>query len=66
MSSSSDKDIVKYIKDPEQCEKGFNLLVKEYHQQIYWHIRRIVYDHEDANDITQNVFIKIRIQAEQN
>lgn len=59
MSSSSDKDIVKYIKDPEQCEKGFNLLVKEYHQQIYWHIRRIVYDHEDANDITQNVFIKI-------
>jgi len=59
MSSPSDKDIIRYIKDPEQCEKGFNILVKEYHQQIYWHIRRIVYDHEDANDITQNVFIKI-------
>jgi RNA polymerase sigma-70 factor (ECF subfamily) len=59
MSSSSDKDIIRYIKDPEQCEKGFNMLVKEYHQQIYWHIRKIVYNHEDANDITQNVFIKI-------
>ncbi len=59
MSSQSDKEIMRCIKDPDLCEKGFNLLVSKYHQQIYWHIRRIVFDHEDANDITQNVFIKI-------
>jgi RNA polymerase sigma factor (sigma-70 family) len=59
MSSQSDNEIMRCIKDPALCEKGFNMLVSKYSQQIYWHIRRIVFDHEDANDITQNVFIKI-------
>lgn len=40
-------------------EAAFRLLVKEYSKPIYYHVRRMVYDHDDANDITQNVFIKI-------
>ncbi len=33
--------------------------MQAYQEQVYWHIRRMVYDHEDANDVVQNVFIKV-------
>ena len=39
---------------------AFNQLVRQYQQKVYWHIRKMVIDHEDANDLTQEVFIKIR------
>jgi len=38
---------------------AFNGLVKNYNQQLYWHIRRIVIKHDDANDVLQNTYIKI-------
>jgi RNA polymerase sigma factor (sigma-70 family) len=34
-------------------------LIKEYQQPLYWHIRKIVFDHEDADDVLQNTYIKI-------
>lgn len=37
----------------------FNLLVKEYQQKVYWQVRRMVYNHEDANDLVQDIFVKI-------
>lgn len=40
-------------------EEAFNLIIKEYNQRIYWHIRRILISHEDTNDVLQNTFIKI-------
>ncbi len=40
-------------------EKAFNLIVDEYQQRMYWHIRRMVTNHDDANDVLQNTFIKI-------
>lgn len=40
-------------------EQAFKLIVSNYHQRIYWQIRRMVLIHEDADDVTQNVFIKI-------
>lgn len=39
-------------------EQAFNLLVREYGQSLYWHIRKIVLDHDDANDLLQNTYIK--------
>jgi RNA polymerase sigma-70 factor (ECF subfamily) len=33
--------------------------MQRYQEQLYWHIRRIVNDHEDANDVIQNTFIKV-------
>lgn len=53
-----DQEIIILIKD-SQLEKGFKLLVSEYHQKIYWQVRRMVLIHEDANDVTQNIFIKV-------
>jgi RNA polymerase sigma-70 factor (ECF subfamily) len=40
-------------------EAGFKTLIKEYQQPLYWHIRKIVFDHEDADDVLQNTYIKV-------
>lgn len=37
----------------------FNQLVKEYHQKVYWQVRRMVLQHDDANDLTQDIFLKV-------
>jgi RNA polymerase sigma-70 factor (ECF subfamily) len=39
--------------------KGFKLLVEKYSQKLYWHIRRLVILHEDADDALQNTFINV-------
>ncbi len=52
---TADVKITELIKtDPE---KGFRLLVESYSQKLYWHIRRLVILHEDADDALQNTFI---------
>lgn len=54
-----DKELLLKIRDPETRNYGFNLLVREYQKRVYWHIRKMVIDHDDADDLTQEVFIKI-------
>jgi RNA polymerase sigma-70 factor (ECF subfamily) len=54
-----DKDLLEKIKNPETKSYGFNLLVREYQERVYWHVRKMVIDHDDADDLTQEVFIKI-------
>ncbi|MBO4525051.1 MAG: RNA polymerase sigma factor [Bacteroidales bacterium] len=39
-------------------EEAFRLLVQNYKERLYWHIRRMVLDHDDADDCLQNTFIK--------
>lgn len=43
----------------ENPEKGFRMLVEKFQQQMYWHIRRMVVGHEDAEDVLQETFIRI-------
>src|SRR6187431_3281311 len=40
-------------------ESGFTSIIKKYQEKLYWHIRRMVVDHDDANDVLQNVFIRV-------
>lgn len=40
-------------------EQGFRLLMEKYQERLYWHIRRMVREHEDANDVIQDCFIKV-------
>lgn len=54
-----DKDLLDKIRNPETLNYGFNMLVRTYQQRIYWHVRKMVIDHDDADDITQDVFVKI-------
>ena len=55
----NDIELVKRLQNPETKNQAFRLLVNTYKERIYWHVRRMVSIHEDADDIVQNVFIKI-------
>lgn len=54
-----DKDLLYQFKQPSEKERAFTAIIKKYQEKLYWHIRRIVIDHDDANDILQNMFIKV-------
>lgn len=54
----ADQDILQLIRDPQSKERGFRLLIEQYQRRIYHVIRRMVLIHEDADDLTQNTFIK--------
>ena len=54
-----DKEVLAKIHQEGTRNYGFNLLVQKYQERIYWHIRKMVIDHDDADDITQDVFIKV-------
>lgn len=54
-----DRDLLQKLKNPKTKRYGFNLLVREYQQRIYWHVRKMVIDHDDADDLVQEIFIKI-------
>ena len=47
------------LSDPKRREQGFRLLMKQYGDALYWHIRRIVVSHDDAEDALQETSIKI-------
>jgi RNA polymerase sigma-70 factor (ECF subfamily) len=54
----SDEELLVLYRNPETQRNAFNQLVRTYQQKVYWMVRKIVIDHDDANDITQEVFIK--------
>jgi RNA polymerase sigma-70 factor (ECF subfamily) len=51
--------LVHQLKDKDQQEQAFRTLLVTYQERLYWHIRRIVLSHDDADDVLQNTFIKI-------
>ncbi|MEP1094624.1 MAG: RNA polymerase sigma factor [Cyclobacteriaceae bacterium] len=51
--------IIQKIRDEETRNYGFNLLVREYQERVYWHVRKMVIDHDDADDLVQEVFVKV-------
>lgn len=54
----NEKEIVIGLKDESRRAAAFSAIVNRYSQQIYWHIRRMVFSHDDANDLVQNTFVK--------
>jgi len=54
----TDKDILELFRSEERKDYAFNLIVRRYQERLYWHIRRIIIDHDDTDDILQNTFIK--------
>ena len=51
--------LVHALQNSKTREAGFKTLIKEFQQPLYWHIRKIVFDHEDADDVLQNTYIKV-------
>lgn len=54
----NDKEFLDLI-HKKQFDKAFNLLLHAYQQPLYLHIRKLVYFHEDTDDVLQNTFIKV-------
>jgi len=59
MSEYSDKELLELFRDAERRNFAFNLIIRKYQQKLYWHIRKMVIKHDDADDILQNTFIKV-------
>ena len=55
----SDKEMIDMLQDPHTRREGFAVLVRQHSEPLYWKVRRIVLNHEDANDVLQNAFLKI-------
>ncbi|MCC6289330.1 MAG: sigma-70 family RNA polymerase sigma factor [Chitinophagaceae bacterium] len=58
-SHSDDILLLQEFRNPATKEKAFTAILKKYQEKLYWHIRRLVVQHEDANDVLQNVCIKV-------
>ena len=54
-----DQTLLNNFKEPDTKEQAFTSIIKKYQEKLYWHVRRMVVDHEDTNDVLQNMFIKV-------
>ena len=58
MSGHSDNDWLKRLRDESSRSDAFSEMVTRYGERLYWHIRKTVVVHEDADDVLQNTFLK--------
>mgnify|MGYP006075854035 CR=1 FL=1 len=54
-----ESEILNLLSKPSTKEKGFNLLMKTFQKQMYWQIKELTQNHEDTNDVLQNVMVKV-------
>lgn len=59
MSTDKEEEILNLLEHSITFERGFRLLMSTYQSVLYRHTRQMVFDHEDANDVLQNTFIKV-------
>ncbi len=55
----NEKELIANLKTERNRGKAFQVLVKTYQERLYWHIRKIVMNHDDTDDILQNVYLKV-------
>ena len=55
--TTNDKEIIETLN--ESREMGFKMLLNKYQEPVYWHIRRLVVSHDDAQDATQETFVRM-------
>lgn len=56
---NEDSALIAELKDDTQRDLAFHKLVKKYQERLYWHIRKMILNHDDTDDILQNTFIKV-------
>ncbi len=52
------QELIGRLREPSTCRTAFNEVMKIYSEPLYWQIRRMVQNHDDASDILQNTFLK--------
>jgi RNA polymerase sigma-70 factor (ECF subfamily) len=58
-TSITDQQLIDMLNNHAQRDQGFRLLMRQYGRCLYWHVRRIVIDHDDAEDVLQETAIKV-------
>ena len=58
-NTRSDSELLVEFRNKETKESAYTALIRKYQEKLYWHIRRMVVDHDDANDVLQNVLIRV-------
>lgn len=58
MNPYNEREVLALLQEESTQRKGFEQVVAQYGEQLYWQIRRMVLSHDDANDLLQNTFIK--------
>ena len=53
-----EQQVVEQLHNPATCRTAFSKVIEHYSSSLYWQIRRMVIDHDDANDVLQNTFLK--------
>ena len=56
---TEDDQIIAWIRDPDTADRGFRALLVKYQKRLYWHVRRLVIEHEDTNDVVQECLVKV-------
>lgn len=59
VNENPDEQILYMLRKPATYEQGFRTLMQRYQERLYHHIRRLVIDHDDADDVLQNTFLKV-------
>ncbi len=54
-----DAELIEKLSNEDTRNYGFNLLVRKYQERIYWHVRKMVINHDDADDLVQEIFVKV-------
>lgn len=55
---NDEEQLIQLLSDPSTREQAFGTLIQKFQEQLYWQVRHMVLDHDDTDDILQNVFIK--------
>lgn len=58
IASVDEQKLVQQLRDPQKAAQAFDVMMRLYGEKIYWQIRRMVANHDDAADLLQNVFLK--------
>ena len=56
---NTENQFINALKNPETQDLAFRKLVSDYKERLYWQIRKIVINHDDADDVLQNTFVKV-------
>ncbi len=56
---TEEQQLIQNLKNPKKQSIAFDELVRIYKERLYWHIRKIVINHDDTDDVLQNTFIKV-------
>jgi RNA polymerase sigma-70 factor (ECF subfamily) len=59
MNEPTDKELLERFRDEKTRNAAFGQIIQRYQRKLYWHIRRMLVDHDDTDDVLQNVFIKM-------